>query len=324
VPIHNQTQNSIVSIPIRRTDRFLARLTGLLGTKVNHLNYGVLFDHCRSIHTFGMQYALDVLFLDQNGIIIEIVQNVRPNRIMKGNRYTDQVIEFKAGTLDHLPLEIGDQLTVESRDQHISDLKGLCDLLHWPSNLFIALVWSRFVMHMLSEWTIRPSLVNSGLLIHNTILMLLFLTRRRVRDASGRVQDWLIPFCTVLCTLGLRVDSSSSGWNSVSLVIQGIGVICMIVSLFSLGRSFGIVPSNRSVKVSGAYRFIRHPLYVSELIFYTGFMLGNLSLWNTGLIALILIGQIWRSTLEERLLSQDPVYLNYCLQVRYRFIPGLY
>jgi len=323
--INNNTQNTSIPVRILRADGFLARLTGLLGASEWESDHGLLFERCRSIHTFGMRYPLDILFIDSTGMVLEVVRNVAPNQVIKGPKYSESVIEFRAGALDHVPMTIGDQLVIGIDGLHKPELSGLTHLLHWPANVLIATVWSRFVWSALNTWANTPSIIHLGLLIHNTLLLILFLTRRESKESSSKLQDWLIPFFTLLFTLGLRsISDLQNSWMSVSILLQGIGIGCMVISLFSLGRSFGILPSNRNIKISGAYRLIRHPLYVSELIFYSGFLMVNGSIRNVGLILLILIGQIWRAVIEENLLSRDPVYLRYCLQVRYRFIPGLY
>lgn len=100
---------------------------------------------------------------------------------------------------------------------------------------------------------------------------------------------------------------------------------------------FGVRFSNlthRGIIRTGPFAVVRHPAYASK----------NLSWWlvilpaiimnvqNTGyLMALVLtIGlavQTWiyymRAITEERHLSADPLYLEYCQQVKYRFIPGV-
>lgn len=324
VALYNRTQNTPIPVRILHANRFLSRLTGLQGMPDWESDHGVFFSACRSIHTFGMQFPLDVLFLDKNGNLLERVQNFGPNRVCKGPKYTRCVLEFRTGFLNQIPLRIGDVLEVETDGVHRPGSGALTGLLHWPSNFLIALIWGRFAWSSFSAWALMPTLINLGLFLHNTLLMALFLTRRRSKESSGKMMDWLIPFLTLICTLGLRPTQDSGSWMPVSILVQIVGVGCMILSLASLGRSFGIVPSNRSIKVSGAYHLIRHPLYLSELIFYTGFLLASGSIRNMILILMILFGQIWRASREEQLLSRDPAYLKYLTSVRYRFIPGLY
>jgi protein-S-isoprenylcysteine O-methyltransferase Ste14 len=98
----------------------------------------------------------------------------------------------------------------------------------------------------------------------------------------------------------------------------------LLVALLSLGRSFGIVPANRGVKRHGLYRIVRHPIYASELIFHLGYLLGNISGRNLGLVILVAAGQVYRLLAEERLLREDPAYRDYVKAVRYRLVPGIF
>jgi len=155
--------------------------------------------------------------------------------------------------------------------------------------------------------------------------MILFLTRRKSIVTSSRFLDWIIPVCTLIWTMFLRpAPHSVQEFNLISTVFQYAGLTGIILSLLSLGRSFGVIPANRRIMTRGLYRFVRHPLYVSEIIFHAGFFLGNMTLENGLLICLILAGQLWRSISEEKLLTTDSAYRKYKEQVQFRFIPGLF
>ena len=60
--------------------KFKDKLIGLMGKK--NINYGLLIENCKSIHTFFMKENIDVLLLDKNKRIIKIVRNVCPNKIL--------------------------------------------------------------------------------------------------------------------------------------------------------------------------------------------------------------------------------------------------
>ena len=38
-------------------------------------------EHCRSVHTFGMRYALDLFWLDRDGDLVRLDEAVPPNRL---------------------------------------------------------------------------------------------------------------------------------------------------------------------------------------------------------------------------------------------------
>ncbi len=82
-----------------------------------------------------------------------------------------------------------------------------------------------------------------------------------------------------------------------------------------------MVPANRGVREGGLYRVVRHPLYAGEIVFITGFMLVNPSVWNVIIWALDCVLQVCRARVEERFLSADPQYRSYCQRTRYRLLP---
>lgn len=61
-----------------------ARARGLLGTSANwgDGNRMLILVPCKSVHTIGMRYALDIAFVDRNGIVLRSERNVRPGRVL--------------------------------------------------------------------------------------------------------------------------------------------------------------------------------------------------------------------------------------------------
>jgi len=85
-------------LAIRRADTFRARAKGLLG--VRHLDEGdaLWLAPCRAVHTFGMRFAIDVVFLDARGKVLRIVPNLPPYRLAVCLRAAS-VLELAAGTM---------------------------------------------------------------------------------------------------------------------------------------------------------------------------------------------------------------------------------
>lgn len=78
---------------------FWERMRGLLGR--NGLPEGevYLFPHCNAVHTFGMRFAIDIAFLDRNGNVLSLRENVRPWRMVFGGRKAVSTVEAQAGWL---------------------------------------------------------------------------------------------------------------------------------------------------------------------------------------------------------------------------------
>src|SRR4051794_29493259 len=71
----------------------LARLDAMPATTALHL------PKCRSVHTFTMRFALDLIWLDKRGQVVRIDANVPPRRLKSCLR-ARSVIEARAGTAD--------------------------------------------------------------------------------------------------------------------------------------------------------------------------------------------------------------------------------
>jgi uncharacterized membrane protein (UPF0127 family) len=66
---------------VLRTSKTLERLCGLLGRRPLRAGEGLLIDPCRSIHTLGMRYAIDVIYLDREWRVAKLVHTMKPWRL---------------------------------------------------------------------------------------------------------------------------------------------------------------------------------------------------------------------------------------------------
>jgi uncharacterized membrane protein (UPF0127 family) len=80
-------------------DSWWAKACGLALRRRPPDGWGLLFPRCRSVHTFGMRFPIDVVFLDRHGRPIDIRHAVRPGRLI-ANRHAAAVIEMRAGAAD--------------------------------------------------------------------------------------------------------------------------------------------------------------------------------------------------------------------------------
>lgn len=67
-------------ITIKIAKNFKDKLIGLMFKK--HIDYGLLLLNVKSIHTFFMLDAIDVIGLDENFIVVEKHFNIIPNKIL--------------------------------------------------------------------------------------------------------------------------------------------------------------------------------------------------------------------------------------------------
>jgi uncharacterized membrane protein (UPF0127 family) len=71
-----------LQLHIHVADRFLSRARGLLWRAPLPPGHFMYFPKCRSVHTFGMRYALTIIFVNRMGHAVRIDRKVVPNRIV--------------------------------------------------------------------------------------------------------------------------------------------------------------------------------------------------------------------------------------------------
>ena len=78
-------------VPVAVT--LLSRLLGLALLRAERAGEGLLIPRCRSVHTFGMRFAIHVVFLDAALAPVSVRGSVPPNRVLREPRAT-AVIEL--------------------------------------------------------------------------------------------------------------------------------------------------------------------------------------------------------------------------------------
>lgn len=86
------------------------RTRGLLGRPPLRAGEGMLINDCRLVHTLGMGYALDLVFLDRSGQVRKLVRGLSPLR-MAGSLSASATLELAPHTLAGTNLKEGDRLT---------------------------------------------------------------------------------------------------------------------------------------------------------------------------------------------------------------------
>jgi protein-S-isoprenylcysteine O-methyltransferase Ste14 len=161
--------------------------------------------------------------------------------------------------------------------------------------------------------------------LNTVVLIATMLIRRPPKRVTPNPSFWLLAFVAsywlVFIIFFLKNGTPLvANWITNSLAI--LGLLVMLWARISLGRNIGLVPAQRELVHSGAYAFMRHPVYTGLLLTSTAFVLRAYSPLNVLLMGL---GVFWfipvKSLVEENFLRADPQYAAYMQQVRARWIP---
>lgn len=95
-----------LGVELRVVTGFGARLRGLIGRPPPAPGSGWLFPRCAAVHTWAMGYAIDVVFLAQDGRILRVVAGLAPWRLCACRRAA-LVLELAAGEAGRLEMQPG-------------------------------------------------------------------------------------------------------------------------------------------------------------------------------------------------------------------------
>ena len=88
------------------------RFMGLMGRRELAADAGLCLRPCSSIHMFFMRFPVDVVFVDNDGMVVRMYHSLRPWRISRVVRRAKACIELPAGTLAAAGVKVGDRLSL--------------------------------------------------------------------------------------------------------------------------------------------------------------------------------------------------------------------
>jgi uncharacterized protein len=110
---HNRTRNATLVTDGVVADNWWTRLRGLLGHAPLKPGEGLLLRGEKAIHSVGMSFAIDVLFLDRTGCIVHLIPAMPPLRFSPFVARAVDVLELPAGTIRQTGTTVNDQVELE-------------------------------------------------------------------------------------------------------------------------------------------------------------------------------------------------------------------
>jgi protein-S-isoprenylcysteine O-methyltransferase Ste14 len=141
-------------------------------------------------------------------------------------------------------------------------------------------------------------------------------------------------FLGLFATMAFSAFDHRMGWSTVPawvcwlgdvLVAVGLGVAILVVIQNSYAAATVTVETGQKVVSSGVYKYVRHPMYVGNVIMMLGIPLALGSYWGLVFVIPGTMVLVFRILDEEKLLTQElRGYREYMQRVRYRLVPHVW
>lgn len=112
--VYNATRETFVATDVTIANGYFSRLIGLLGKTRRWLRSGrgLWIVPSRGIHTIGMLFPIDVVFLNRDKCVVHVEEYLRPFRISSVSLKAHSVLELPPHTIFRTGTRVGDRLEI--------------------------------------------------------------------------------------------------------------------------------------------------------------------------------------------------------------------
>jgi uncharacterized membrane protein len=167
---------------------------------------------------------------------------------------------------------------------------------------------------------VRPALI----ILFNLMCGIFIAFRSRLHYRPSSLREVLVPLVGTAMWLLIPISNYLPGWFvtpvayppawTLSVFTTGtalgiLGGLLILLGIIYLRRNFSVFVEVRDVVTGGPYRFVRHPMYIGEIVMVTGVVITLASAFTLTLWILLVLFQILRARMEERRLAEaSPEY----------------
>lgn len=114
----NQTRQLYLATGLAVADTHWSRLRGLLGASESDFRNGcgLWIRPCRGVHTLGMQFPIDVVYLDRDGTVVHVESSLRPWRFAPVRMQAASVLELPRNTVASTGTALGDRIEIKMKE----------------------------------------------------------------------------------------------------------------------------------------------------------------------------------------------------------------
>lgn len=116
VTVTNVTRTTSLGDRIQVAERGFDGIIGLLGRRSLEAGQGMLIVPTQAVHTIGMAFPIDLVFIDKSNKVIGTRESIPPYRFSKFYWKALGVIELPVGTIRGSETQVGDQLKVQDEE----------------------------------------------------------------------------------------------------------------------------------------------------------------------------------------------------------------
>ena len=112
--VYNKTRETFVATEAMLADSYLRRLVVLLGKtrRLAQLGRGLWIVPSRGVHTIGMMFPIDIIFLSKEKEVVYVEEHLRPFRISAVSLKATSVLELPPHTIYRSGTQVGDRLEI--------------------------------------------------------------------------------------------------------------------------------------------------------------------------------------------------------------------
>jgi len=110
----NRTRQAQVAARLAVAATHWSRLRGLMGREPSAFRSGdgLWIVPSRGVHTFAMNFPIDVIYLDTANLVVHLEENLKPWRLGRVHLRAHSVLELPANTVRSTGTTIGDEIEI--------------------------------------------------------------------------------------------------------------------------------------------------------------------------------------------------------------------
>ena len=110
----NRTRQAYLARYLRIADTHWSRFCGLMGTDSGSFpaGQGLWIVPSHGVHTFAMRFAIDVIYLDREKVVVHLEEDLKPWRLAPVRLRATSILELPGNTLSSTQTAIGDEIEI--------------------------------------------------------------------------------------------------------------------------------------------------------------------------------------------------------------------